>query len=249
MKRFHLPAWMTLGILFTGAAYAATPDFSGVWERYPDLYTSQNTRFLKEPPPPGGGPQLKEPYASAYKALLKRRESAAKRGEQVIDAITSCLPEGMPTIMGATYNIELLQSPQVVVVLAELFTQTRRIFLNEKMPPLDEITPSYNGYSVGRWEGDTLVVETRKVREDVKFEPFGIPHSLDMKITERLRLTGPGLLENRITIEDPAALAKPYVFTFGYKKDPGYKVLEYICDNNRYRSDEKGNATLDLNSK
>jgi len=150
----------------------------------------------------------------------------------------------MPTIMGATYAIEILQSPKDVVVLAEFLTQTRRIFLDEKMAPLEEITPSYNGYSVGHWEGSTLVVETRGVLEDVQFAPFGIPHSRQMKITERLRLSGPNLLVNHVVVEDPEVLVKPYVFDFGYRKNPKYKIVEYICDNNRSEAAEDGSVRL-----
>lgn len=246
MKRFIVTLLAASAALLADAAPPPPPDFTGVWGLYPDPNAGPNKQFVEEPPPAGGEPQLKEPYASAYKALLKRKKAAEESGTQLQDASARCLPQGMPMIMGAVYNIEFLQTPKEVVVLAEHLTQTRRIFLNEKMPPLDEITPSYSGYSVGHWKGDTLVVETWAVREDVAIEE-SIPHSRNMKITERLRLTGPGLLENRITIEDPDAFAKPYVFTLAYKRDPDYKILENICDNNRYQVDEKGNIRLDMN--
>jgi hypothetical protein len=110
------------------------------------------------------------------------------------------------------------------------------------MPPADEISPSYNGFSVGNWEGDTLVVHTAGVRVDVKFMNF--PHSKNMRITERIRLVAPDKLEDRVVIEDPQVLARPYAFTFGYRRDPAYRIIEYICDNNRWQTDENGKATL-----
>jgi len=67
-----------------------------------------------------------------------------------------------------------------------------------------------------------------------------------MKVTERLRLTGPGLLEDQITIEDPGILAKPYQFTFGFKRNPEYRIMEYICDNNRNRFDANGGVSLEV---
>jgi hypothetical protein len=82
------------------------------------------------------------------------------------------------------------------------------------------------------------------VREDIQF--MAIPHSAQMKITERLRLTGPGLLEDQITIDDPSVLAKPYAFTFGYKRNLQYRIMEYICDNNREHLDSHGNVSLDV---
>ena len=82
------------------------------------------------------------------------------------------------------------------------------------------------------------------MREDVQF--IDIPHTAQMKVTERLRLTGPDLLENQITIDDPTVLASPYKFTFGYKRNPAYRIMEYICDNNHNRFDADGNVSLEL---
>jgi hypothetical protein len=224
------------------AASGATPDFSGTWERYPDPYGPD--RFPEDPPPPAGGPKLKEPYASEYRKLNQRVAEGMKKGKPLVDRSTQCLPEGMPTLMAAVYPIEILQTPRQIVVLVEFLTQTRRIYLNEKMPAVEDIFPAYNGYSVGHWQGDTLVVETIGIREDVKF--MGIPRSAQMKVTERLRLTAPGLLEDQITIDDPTVLAKPYKFTFGYKRNPDYRIMEYICDNNRNRFDAEGGVSLEV---
>jgi len=232
-------------LLAAHVANGATPDFSGTWERYPDPYADE--RFPGDPPPPAGGPQLREPYASAYKKFNERKAEAEKKGTPVADPATQCMPEGMPTIMAAVEPIEILQTSRQVVVLAEFLTQTRRIYLNDKMPALEDISPGYNGYSVGHWQGETLIVQTIGVRDDVRF--IAIPHSAQMKVTERLRLTAPDRLENEITIEDPGILAKPYRFTFGYRRNAEYRILEYICDNNRYRRDADGSTSLEVTSK
>ncbi len=235
----------------SAAATNATPsgkapvDFSGTWERFPDPYAAfYATPFAEEPPPPNGGPQLKEPYASEYRQLTERKAAAMKEGKPLADPSTQCRPEGMPTLMGAIYPIEIVQTPQQLVVLTEFLTQTRRIYLNETMPPLDELSPGYAGHSVGHWEGETLVVKTLGVREDVRFLEF--PHSAQMSVTERLRFTGPDLMENEVTIDDPAFLAKPYQFTFGYRRNPEYRIMEYICDNNRNKFDADGGVSLEL---
>jgi hypothetical protein len=240
MKRIVIAAALLLAVQ---AASGAAPDFSDTWERYPDPY-EEDTRIPDDPPPPAGGPNLKEPYASEYKKLNQRKAEANRKGKPLPDPSTLCVPEGVPTIMGAIHPIEIVQTPAQIVVLAEFLTQTRRIYLNEKMPPLEDLSPGYNGYSVARWEGETLVVQTMGVREDVKF--LEIPHSAQMKVTERLRLTGPNLLENQITIDDPGVLAKPYTFTFGYRRNPEYRIMEYICDNNRNRFDADGNVSLEV---
>jgi hypothetical protein len=234
--------WVVAGLLLGpgSIALAAAPDFNGVWARFPDPYG--DGPFPDDPPAPEGGPRLREPYATAYKEYQKRKKVAEEQGKLLLDASTQCLPEGMPTIMGAVYNIQILQVPKEIVVLAEFLTQTRRIYLGEPMPPTREITPTYNGYSVGGWEGETLVVRTVGVREDVKF--YNTPHTRNMVITERLRLTAPDRLEDHVKIEDPAVLLVPYEFTFGYKKDPTYKIMEYICDGNRYVKGADGSVGL-----
>jgi hypothetical protein len=233
-------------VLAADSAGNATPDFSGTWERYPDPY-DPDSRIPDDPPAPAGGPKLNEPYASEYKKLVQRKAEANKQGKPLPEPSMLCLPEGMPTIMGAVHPIEILQTPQQIVVLAEFLTQTRRVYLNEEMPSLEDISPGYNGHSVGHWEGETLVVHTIGIREDVKF--LGIPHTAQMKVTERLRLTAPDLLENQITIDDPDVLAKPYKFTFGYRRNRDYRIMEYICDNNRYHLNEEGSVDLDVSSK
>jgi hypothetical protein len=202
------------------------PDITGVWELYPDPFGGGEDTII-ELTAPEGGPKLKEPYATQWKNRVERREAGLKAGKPMADRSTLCLPEGMPLIMGAIFPIQILQNPGQVTVLAEFLTQTRRIHMEKAMPALEDIPPYYYGYSVGRWEGDTLVVTTLGIREDTEF--YDIPHSREMKITERIRLTKPGFLENRITIEDPAILAEPYRFTFGYKRNDTYEINEYFC--------------------
>lgn len=221
-------------------AEAHPVDFSGIWERYPDPFEGG----LDYPPPPGGVPPLKKPYASAWETFIKKRDEAHKAGEPLVDASTRCVPEGMPTIMGGIYAIEIMQSHDQLAVLAEFLTQTRRIYINESMPPLEEIFPSYNGHSVGHWEGDTLVINTVGIREDVEF--INMPHSESMRITERIRLVSPDRLENQIRIEDSAFLNKPYDFTFGYRRLKDYRIIEHICDNNRWQVEEDGKLRMNV---
>jgi len=228
--------------LATGVATAMPPNISGVWNRYPDPYPDV---FSPDPPPPGGEPPLKEPYQSAYLALQKRQAEADESGKPLATPSTRCFPEGMPTIMGAHYALQILQTPGQVTVLAEFMTQTRRIYLNEALPPLADLTPTYNGYSVARWRGNTLEVHTIGVREDVLY--LDMPHSAKMKVTERIHLTAPDLLQDDITIEDPEMLTHPYKFTFGYKKEPrDYKVAEYVCDNNHSKIEADGTFRMEV---
>ena len=209
------------------ATPAQEPNITGVWEIYPDPFAGEENTFL-ELPVPGDGPSLKEPYATKWKNLRAERDEMLKAGTPKVDPSTQCLPEGMPMIMGAIFPLEILQTPGQVTVLGEFLTQTRRIYLNRPMPARDELNPNFYGFSSGHWEGDTLVVTTKGVKESVQF--FEIPHSSEMTITERIRLTGPDLMEDVITIDDPVMLLEPYTFTYGYKRNPDYQIQEYFCE-------------------
>ncbi|WP_205700668.1 hypothetical protein [Croceicoccus sediminis] len=211
----------------TPAAQAQHPNITGVWEIWPDPFAGDENTFL-ELPVPGDGPKLREPYATEWKKLRDERDALLRAGTPRVDPSTQCLPEGMPMIMGAIFPLEILQTPGQVTVLGEFLTQTRRIYLDKEMPALDSLNPNFYGFSTGHWDGDTLVVKTRGVKEDTEF--FEIPHTVNMTITERIRLTGPNLLENEITIEDPERLLEPYTFTYGYRRNPDYVIQEYFCE-------------------
>lgn len=218
----------------------APPDFSGTWERYPDNWYGADP---DHPVLPGGPFDLKQPYADRYAALKKREAAADAAGKPLVNASSRCLPEGMPTIMGAIYPMQIVQTPGQLIVLAEFLAQTRRIWMNEKMPPATDINPSYNGHSVAHWEGDTLVIQTRGVREDVTF--YDLPHGKDMLITERLHRSKPDRIVDEVTIADPETLNTPYRFTIEYKKS-NYRIQEYICDNNQLKVDADGGTGMDL---
>jgi len=232
--------WVVAGLSVSARA-APGFDMNGVWERYPNPVSTDDEVFgdLKAP---DGGPDLREPYASQWKALLAKREAASKAGKPLVDDSTKCRPEGMPLIMGAIFPIEILQTPGRVTVLGEFLTQTRRIFLDAPMPTADDYAPSYYGFSTGHWDGNTLIVTTKHVRPDVQF--FEIPHSEAMTITERFRQLTPDTIENKVEINDPTYLKQPYRFTFGYKRNHDYRVMEYFCDKSSDVVEEDGTVSM-----
>lgn len=202
-------------------------DLTGVWARYPAPWPSFMGDF-EDIPPPDLGPDLEEPYATQWKEKRTKRLDAFKAGKPLIDPSTKCLPEGMPGVMLGIYPIQILQTPGQITVLAEIFMQTRRIYMDQPMPPLDELAPTYYGFSTGHWEGDVLVIKTRGIRKDVEF--FEIPHSEAMTITERYQIAANGRLYLDVSIEDPGYLRTPYEFRWIYERKPGYRVPEYVCD-------------------
>lgn len=202
------------------------PDITGVWERDPFPFGDDDETKLA--PPPGGAPDLREPYASQWKALQEKRQAMLKAGTPLVDASTNCLPEGTPGIMEAIYPIQILQTKGQITILAELFMQTRKIYLDAPFPAADDLPPSYYGFSTATWEGSTLTVRTRGVQESVKF--YDIPHGDALAVTEKITLIGKDRLRVDVSMDDPEYLNKPYTFTWEYKRNPTYRIPEYVCD-------------------
>jgi hypothetical protein len=243
MRNPHIRGIAATLIFAASSGIAAPVDFSGVWERYPPVHNPALTPeaiFAEGAPMPGAKPQLREPFATQYETLQKKMAAAEESGNPLPDTGIRCLPSGVPSMMTAILPLELVQKRKELLILAEELAEIRRIYINEKMPPSEEIAPSYHGYSVAHWEGATLVIHTQGIREDVRF--LDMPHSADMRVTERLRLTAPDMLEEQGTIEDPAVLVTPYRFTFRYKRNSTYKVAEYVCDDNHYDVNDTGSV-------
>lgn len=229
---------------------AAVPDFTGVWGSAgmwaPTTEAKVDPKLLPAPP---GTPAFKPEYKAKYDALQKERAEfqATNRADASSDTAkreTTCLPAGMPTIMTSIYSLEFLQTKNQVTVLGEALREVRRIYLNKPQLPIDEVPPGYWGRSVGRWEGDTLVVNTVGVKPDV-IGGMGLFHSDKMQIVERIRLLGPDLLQNQITVTDPLALEQPYVFSVVLVRLRDYEIPEFVCDDLRETFNEKGELTLD----
>ena len=99
---------------------------------------------------------MKSPYKERYEALLKQAAAGT-----LPDPGALCLPQGMPGMMGAIYGMEILQTPKIIAISSEFKSGTRRIWMDEKThPPADELDETFVGHSIGRWEGDVLVVDT-----------------------------------------------------------------------------------------
>jgi hypothetical protein len=131
--------------------------------------------------------------------------------------------------------MEVLETPGQVTFIQEAFNQVRRVYLDEELIAAEDAEPRFSGHSAGHWEGDTLVIETVGVKENARFN--GAPHSMNMRISERIRLIGENYMENVVTVTDPEYLTAPWTWTFMYRRWPGYKIQEYVCEDNRYYED------------
>ena len=230
------------------AALGKLPDFTGVWES-PLGGPARGAGRGATPAAPGanrtgGGrgsaaqPALTPEYAAKAEALAKQ----ATRAEDNPSA--NCLPPGLPAIMGQPYPIEILMTPGQVTVVIEAYTQVRHIYTDRPAP--EDPDPSFDGTSTGRWEDDTLVVESAGFEQVPRGVSF--PYSERMKVVERFKLVDADTLNVETTIVDPVALTKP--FSMGnriFKRHRGWTISEYVCEeNNRNFVDEKGKVGINL---
>jgi hypothetical protein len=219
------------------AALDTLPDWGGAW-------------FVTFTPAaaPASPPKLKGVYRAAYEKWVA--ELKAKDG----DAATSqsnCLPPGMPSIMAVPqYPIEFFFTPGRVVVHHEAWMQWRNLYTDGRKHPQD-LDPTFQGDSVGHWEGGTLVVETLGTKENLGLTSRTrgpVPaHGPKLRILERIHLDpkDSGVLIDEMRLEDPDALAEPYLQTITYRRDRDQELLEFVCaENDRNPVDAHGSTTF-----
>ena len=233
-------------LVWTVQANAQTPpDLSGTWAPY---RAGRGADPALTPPPPSPI-VLKPQYAKTYEARRAAEDAASKRGEPLGTAAVQCVPYGFPRMMAvALYPVEIIQRPSQVTIITEAFSEVRRVYMNQPQLPVEDVPPGYYGHSVGRWDGDTLVVDTVAIKESV-LSYQNMPHSSQMRITERIRLVTPDMIHDQITIDDPIVLEKPMVYTLAYRRMPNYKMVEFVCENNREYVDEKGAVRMKVREK
>jgi hypothetical protein len=241
------------------AALAKLPDFTGVWEAAlggggggargaaaaPAAAQGAAPAAARGAAPAGArgggaaGPQLTPEYAAKRDAL---RVQAREDNETA-----NCLPPGMPGIMNQPYPMEFLLTPGKMTIVIEAYTQVRHIYTDGRKLPEDP-DEKFFGTSIGRWEGDTLVVET------VGFSPLtqlaaGVPHSDSMKILERFRLTDPDTMSIETTITDSKALTAPFASSRTLKRHRNWTIAEYVCEENNHNFvDASGKAGIKLDN-
>jgi hypothetical protein len=194
-------------------------DLSGVWEPEANKYVRDIAADLK----PGEVPF--QPWA---KALYEDRATGAHSKE---DPDANCLPQGVPKINAAPAPWKIVQTPQTVYIIYEAFNLWRQVFLDGRELAKD-VNPTWMGYSIGKWEGDTLVVDTRGFNGKAWLDQLGKPSTDALHVTERFHRKNYGQLEMRITIDDPKAYTKPWTVTQVAHLLPEDELLEFICNEN-----------------
>lgn len=214
----------------TWASIAELPDWGGLWE----------ITFG-----PGGAGQQAE-LTPEYAARLAAYRAAQAAGEIEDTPAANCVPNGMPSIMTQPYPWEVLFTPGKVTILIEAYSQWRQIFTDGRDHPPDP-DPTFNGHSIGHWEGDTLVVDSVGFTTDTALGSFGMRHSSEMRIVERMRLVDADTLEVTTTVYDRLALEEPWTTTRRFGRHRDWTLTEYVCqENNRNFTTPDGKAGINL---
>jgi hypothetical protein len=159
-------------------------------------------------------------------ALMKRK-TAERNPDNV------CHGEyGWPVLGLLAEPMKLVQSPRETVVLYEIDHEHRQIFVDGRKFPAEFQLPAYLGYSVGRWEGDTFVVETRGFNDRTPLDAVGHPRSEGMHVTERYRRRDYGHLESELTFDDPKIYTKAFTVKINYELVPNNDIFEMFCGEN-----------------
>jgi hypothetical protein len=194
------------------------PDFNGVWQRpyVPDMSKD------------GGAAQKGPgtiPFTAEYAEKFKVYDPAK------FDYTGHCLPQGLTRSMNSPFPIRIVQTNEVMAILYEAWNVFEIVHTDGRPHPKDP-DPLWFGNPVGKWDGDTLVVDTIGFNDLTNLDTVGHPHSDAMHTVERFTRTDDKHIGYEITIEDPKAFTKPWKNTRVFTLRPDWEVMEYSCEEN-----------------
>lgn len=222
------------------AAASTVPDWTGKWEmpRIPTrlMYDPDNAYLEPDPGrgldfgPVGGSHLTTIPYKPEFQKAYMDRVAQHKLGNATDPVGADCRPYGMPRVMAATPNGPLfMKEPELILIV--LGDEVRRIYMDGRPHPTaeEDIVHSFQGHSIGHWEGDTLVIDTVNVFEG-NYDQSDAKHSDQLHIVERIRQIDADTLENEITVEDPVMFTGPYTVKRHYRRNK-VKYPEVVAGN------------------
>jgi hypothetical protein len=204
------------------------PDLSGVWQ-------AGGVSINGEPGSPPLHPLPPSPVRPAARQRIPYQDWAAAKQKTftVLDDPTSkCLLPGVPRITGMPMPLEIVQTPKEVVILYESFRAYRRIPIDPQLQHPEDLTPTWMGDSVGKWEGDTLVVDVTGFNDKTWLSGLGSIHTDKLHVIERYKPINYDTLLYEATVDDPGALTKPWVTGSVLRRPIDVRVEEYECIEN-----------------
>ena len=212
------------------------PDFTGVW----DNAWFHGGKIASDPASPPGEPPAATflnmganfknglPFKPWAAELLERRKAGG--GKDNPDA--NCLPMGLLQFHEQPQPRKIIQTPEVIVILYEGNAGIRQIHLDGRPSPNNDPQPWWYGYSVGKWDGDTLVVETTGFRDGGWLDIWGSPLTDAARITERFRRLNYGTLQIDVRIDDRKAYTEPFSVRVNQRIMLDSEIIEFICNEN-----------------
>ncbi|HEX7874024.1 MAG TPA: hypothetical protein VF475_14005 [Sphingobium sp.] len=208
------------GTVASAAPALADPDITGQWV----IDTAGKAKLKPEDMP-------------LTPAALARAKAAAARsasGRLQSEGHIKCLPDGMPHMMAAPFAVSFLQTKGRITVLAEVSNLPRTIYLTEKNHPAD-MDASWNGHSIGHWEGQTLLVDTVGFNDrfaNLFNAAAQVQRTANLHIREKIYVEEKGaFLVDELTLEDPDIFTRPYTVTYRYRRLPAdSEVMESVCE-------------------
>lgn len=209
------------------------PDMAGTWQ-------AGGVSIFGEPGAPPLHPLPPTKYRAPKREPIPYQAWAAAKQKTftVLDDPTSkCLLPGVPRIASMPMPLEIVQTPKEIVILYESFRAYRRIPINAKLEHPDDLTPTWMGDSVGRWEGDTFVVDVTGFNDKTWLAGTGSLHTDKLHVIERYHLNEDDTLSYTATVEDTGALTKPWVTGAVFRRPVDVRVEEYECIENNPDND------------
>ena len=210
------------------------PDFSGIWfantpakDYCKEKDCVQEERMAREQINLGINMKGGLPYTEwSRQQMLIRRANGERE-----DPHTYCKPPNYPRAWTLPQHTKIIQTPNEMVMLHEFNAAYRELYLDGRPLPQDP-NPTWNGYSTGHWEGDTLVIETNGIRDDMWLDIQGSPITESAHLTERLKRINFGLMQVEIAVNDPKAYTRPWSVTIEMAIQVDTQMLEEICLDN-----------------
>jgi hypothetical protein len=202
------------------APNAEGPDISGVW-----WASTFSPRLATE-----GGGEL--PFTPLGRAEYAKNMAGLKSGAIEDTARTLCTPDGVPRLLETPFPFEIIQTPGQVSIVYEMNHAIRLVDMKNPLHNDERLSilPFYDGHSAGRWEGDTLVIQSGGFNTRTFLDATGAPHTDEMHTTERIRkVNGGRQLEDVATVDDPKYYSRPFTARFVYDFQPELRLQDYVC--------------------
>jgi hypothetical protein len=229
-RLFELVAVPVVALAFFPLLFGQTPSQTGTAKSQTEIPTRnlEGVWSANKPLRPVGA----VPMTTEGQTLFESNTAEERAGKPLTrDPAFQCLPPGVPRIYTfGQWAMEFVQTEKRIFLFFENVHTFRTIYMDGRKMPTDvDVDPSWLGYSIGRWDGNDLIVETGLFNDKTWADIYGHPHSDAMRVTERFHRTDARSLSLEVTVDDPKYYSKPWTMTAAYKLQPKWELQETFC--------------------